>query len=90
VVALLLFKIPVLAARKTPAHTAQLDVGGSILMPVKELLKFVRTAPKKVVANHMEALNHCPTTREVLRQVLEKNYLLDKILIPADGETLNF
>ena len=70
------------------AGSASLDVGGPILMPMQELLTFVRSAPQKVIANHLEALNHCPTTREQLKQELEKKGLMAKVYIPEDGETL--
>ncbi len=70
--------------------SASLDVGKPILMPMEELVTFVRNAPGKVIANHLEALNHCPTTRLELKQELEKNDLLSKVFIPGDGETINF
>ena len=70
------------------AGSASLDVGGPILMPLEEIITFIRTAPSKVIANHLEALNHCPTTRSQLKHVLENNALLSKTLIPNDGETL--
>lgn len=70
------------------AGSASLDVGGLLLMSVDDLVAFVRDAPGRVVANHMEALNHCPTTRAKLRQALEDKGLLSNVLIPEDGETL--
>ncbi len=72
------------------AGTATLDVSRPILMPVDELIRFVRTAPGKVLANHLEALNHCPTTRAQLARELEKNGLLAKTYIPDDGEVIFF
>ena len=72
------------------AGSASLDVGGPLLMPMEEILSFVRAAPDKVVANHLEALNHCPTTRAQLQQMLEKDGLSSKTCIPQDGETLVF
>ncbi len=68
--------------------SASLDVGGPILMPLEELITFVKNAPNKVIANHLEALNHCPTTRSQLKQELEKNSLLSKVFIPSDGTTV--
>ena len=68
--------------------SASLDVGGPILMPLEELVTFVQNAPNKVIANHLEALNHCPTTRSQLKQELENNGLLSKVFIPSDGETV--
>ncbi|NOQ46844.1 MAG: MBL fold metallo-hydrolase [Desulfobulbaceae bacterium] len=83
--ALLEFKpdIAVLAA-----GCASLDVGGPILMTLEEIISFIRTAPDKVIANHLEALNHCPVPRLQLKQVLENNGLSSKTFIPNDGETL--
>lgn len=72
------------------AGSASLDVGGPILMSLKEILTFVRRAPNLVIANHLEALNHCPTTRSQLRQSLENENLLSKTNIPDDGETMIF
>jgi hypothetical protein len=59
-------------------------------MPWEELVTFVQTAPNIVIANHLEALNHCPTTRLQLKQTWEENGLLSKTLIPDDGEVLSF
>ena len=70
------------------AGTASLDVGGPILMPLDEIITFIKEAPNKVIANHLESLNHCPTTRSQLKQELEKRDLLSKTFIPHDGETL--
>jgi len=72
------------------AGRASLDIGGPILMPMEELRTFVQKAPAKVIANHLEALNHCPTTRSQLQQALSHNGLLSKVSIPSDGETLTF
>jgi len=70
------------------AGSASLDVGGPILMSLEEILTFIQKAPHKVIANHLEALNHCPTTRAQLKQALEKRGLLSKTLIPDDGQTV--
>ncbi len=72
------------------AGNARLDAGHSILMSMDELIHFTKAAPKWVVANHLEALNHCPITRLQLQRILEQENLLHKVSIPADGEVLNF
>ncbi len=72
------------------AGTAQLDAGKPILMSLDDMMEFVRLAPKKVIANHLEALNHCSTTREQLSQLLTQNGLREKVFIPGDGEVLSF
>ena len=71
------------------AGNASLDVGGDILMSMDELLAFIKLSPNKVIANHLEALNHCPITREELKNELLKNNLLEKVYIPKDGEVLD-
>ena len=58
-------------------------------MPLEDIITFVQNAPSKVVANHLEALNHCPTTRAQLKQELETRGLLSKTIIPQDGESVS-
>jgi L-ascorbate metabolism protein UlaG (beta-lactamase superfamily) len=66
--------------------SARLDLYKPILMHMQDILKFVKNAPGKVLANHMEALNHCPTKRQDLKRALEKLDLSDKVWIPDDGD----
>lgn len=68
--------------------TAQLDFFKPLLMTMEDILKFIKNAPGKVLANHLEAVNHCPTTRVELRKELERNGLSEKVEIPIDGENL--
>lgn len=72
------------------AGAAQLDVFQPLLMRMEDIVKFVRNAPGKVIANHLEAVNHCPTTRTGLQATLEQQGLRDKTLIPLDGEVMAF
>lgn len=72
------------------AGRARMDVGQPLLMSIDEVMEFIRLSPNKVIANHMEALNHCAVTRTILKEAIDKNGLSDKVLIPADGETLEF
>lgn len=72
------------------AGGASLDIGQPILMSLAEQLDFVRLAPHKVIAMHLEALNHCPITRSELRAALEQANLAAKVFIPADGDMLDF
>jgi len=55
---------------------------------MEELVTFVRKASGKVIANHLEVLNHSPTTRSQLHQALANSGLLSKGFIPGHGETL--
>ncbi|GLS90350.1 hypothetical protein GCM10007916_14170 [Psychromonas marina] len=41
-----------------------------------------------MIANHLEALNHCPAKRQTLNDTVEMNGLSDKVYIPEDGETI--
>jgi L-ascorbate metabolism protein UlaG (beta-lactamase superfamily) len=70
--------------------TARLDIGQPLLMRMSDILKFVALAPSQVLANHLEALNHCPTTRSQLKQALTENNLLSKVSIPEDGENVSY
>lgn len=72
------------------AGQAQMDVGQPLLMPTDEVMEFIKLSPGKVIANHMEALNHCPVDRQTLRSSLEAHGLSDKVFIPQDGEVLAF
>lgn len=72
------------------AGSAQLDIFQPLLMRMDDILKFVKNAPNKVIANHLEAVNHCPTTRIGLREELKKINLSDKAFIPNDGESIDF
>lgn len=67
--------------------TAQLDIFQPLLMRMDDILKFVKNAPNQVIANHLEAVNHCPTTRQQLKVEVSKIGLSDKVFIPNDGES---
>ena len=69
------------------AGSAQFDLGGRLLMDQDDMIKFTKNAPGKVYANHMEAVNHCPTTRDKLKELMRDNQILDKVIIPNDGES---
>ncbi|TDP02394.1 MBL fold metallo-hydrolase [Flavobacterium sp. 245] len=70
--------------------TARLDIGQPLLMRMNDILKFTALAPGNVFANHLEALNHCPTKREDLKMALAENNLLSKTAIPADGTFVEY
>lgn len=70
--------------------SAQLDFFQPLLMRMDDILRFVKNAPKHVLANHLEAVNHCPTTRDQLRKNLENQGLSEKVFIPNDGDSKAF
>ncbi|MEC3875509.1 MBL fold metallo-hydrolase [Chryseobacterium salviniae] len=69
---------------------AQLDFGKPLLMNMQDIIQFIKNAPGKVLANHMEALNHCPITRAQLKDELVKYSLTEKVFIPEDGQSIIF
>lgn len=73
-----------------PAGGARFDIGGDIIMGVDDVIEFTRAAPGTVVANHLQALNHCPVTRRELGAAAARAGLGGRLRIPADGETLEF
>ncbi len=71
---------------------AVLDDSGPIVMDDKQTIQICRLAPKsKVIATHMESLDHGTITRKALRAFAIENSISDEqLLIPEDGETLTF
>ena len=53
---------------------------------VKKCCEFCKTV--KIITVHMDAMNHCICTREIMRKFVEENKLSDRVLVPNDGETL--
>jgi len=60
------------------------------LPPYALFLEFVRLAPGAVVANHLEALNHCPITRDEFRKTMAEAGLAGRTRVPDYGEVLAF
>lgn len=61
-----------------------------IIMDCRQILTTLAAAPNaKVVAVHMESLDHCTVARDVLRRAAEdEGIAASRLLIPEDGETL--
>lgn len=63
--------------------------GGHITMTATDVIAAARHAPDaRVVVVHLEALNHCPMTRDELRRHTAAADLADRVHIPLDGEEL--
>lgn len=61
--------------------------GERILMNEKETIEIAKFSPKsKIIAVHMESLDHCKVTRQMIRDEAKKEKV--KVLIPNDGETI--
>lgn len=73
------------------AGAARFLEGDPIIMDAEGVIETARAAPRAtVVAVHLEALNHCPLTRAELRAAVDAAGVGQRVLIPADGETLRF
>ncbi len=69
------------------AGGARFAVGDPITMDEDDVVSVCQYAPyTKVVAVHMDTINHCLVTRADLRSRLAAEGLLDQVAIPADGD----
>ncbi len=66
--------------------------GESIAMDAEQTLTLCKTFSRPiVVATHLEALDHTTVTRDALRQtLLSQNIAAERVLIPRDGELVDF
>lgn len=71
-----------------PTGLAQLDVGAPLLLNEKEIIELTRLSKGTIIANHMDALDHCRITRKMLKQLLVSEGLINRYIIPEDGETI--
>ena len=69
-----------------PAGGARFDAGGDILMDGEDVLALARLSGGRVLVNHLEALDHCPTTRAQVRARARETGLDDRLHVPEDGE----
>ncbi|WP_224982420.1 MBL fold metallo-hydrolase [Geomonas agri] len=67
---------------------AQIIGCGSIIMGKRDVMEVCQAAPDAtIIASHMEAMNHAVLTRKELRDYLEGNGMMRRVLVPEDGET---
>jgi L-ascorbate metabolism protein UlaG (beta-lactamase superfamily) len=68
---------------------AQFNVGAPIIMSSQDVIEVCQAAPQaKVVAVHMEAVNHCRLTRQRLAKELMAANILPQVSIPQDGAVI--
>jgi L-ascorbate metabolism protein UlaG (beta-lactamase superfamily) len=73
------------------AGAAQFTDSGPITMDAGDVLSVARAAPdSRVVAVHFESINHCVLSRRELRERVEREGLAERVLIPSDGEVLEY
>ena len=70
--------------------SAQLDIFKPLLMTIEDITRFIVDAPYQVICNHLEAVNHCPTTRKGLKEHLISKGLIEKCWIPEDGDQRSY
>lgn len=73
-----------------PAGGARFDIGGEIIMGAQDVLSVCQISTGVVLANHLEALDHCPVTRRELREMGSREGLGVRLRVPDDGDTLSF
>lgn len=73
------------------AGAAQFTDSGPITMDADDVVAVAHAAPEcQVVAVHFESINHCVLSRRELRERIELEGLAERVLIPADGEIMQF
>jgi L-ascorbate metabolism protein UlaG (beta-lactamase superfamily) len=72
------------------AGAARFLVGEPIVMTAQDVVRVCLTLPTtRVIAVHLEALNHCPLTRDELQEKLREEDLLQQVEIPEDGAVID-
>jgi L-ascorbate metabolism protein UlaG (beta-lactamase superfamily) len=73
------------------AGAARFLKGEPITMSTDDVVDVCQAAPgARVIAVHMEAINHCLLTRAALRAQLKGIHVDAQVEIPADGQTVSF
>lgn len=71
------------------AGAAQFLTGDPITMTPADVIQVCRAVPQaRVLAVHMDTVNHCLVRRTDLQQVLHENNLGRAVIIPQDGEVV--
>ena len=73
------------------ACAAALKFFGRLIMDQHDVMKVHEAAPNaKLVISHMESVPHATVTRAEMRDFAEKHGFMGSIVIPADGETVEY
>ena len=66
-------------------------IEGSLIMGKDGILHMYKAMPDaKIIAVHMDAVNHTTITSDETREFVRDNSLQDRVYIPREGETLKF
>jgi L-ascorbate metabolism protein UlaG (beta-lactamase superfamily) len=72
------------------AGAAQFNVGDPITMTAEDVIRVANAVPNaKIVAVHMDTINHCLLTRAMLADAVANAGLSERVLVPGDGETIS-
>ncbi|MBP3040357.1 MBL fold metallo-hydrolase [Bacillaceae bacterium Marseille-Q3522] len=70
---------------------ARMIIGKPITMAKEEIVKIAKDAKdSKIIAVHLEAVNHCTLSRDELNRYLKENDVSNQVAVPYDGEVLTF
>lgn len=65
--------------------------GGSLVMGKDDFYEVYKVAPNaKIIAVHMEAVNHWALSREELKSFINEKGMSSNVLVPDDGESYSF
>ncbi|UNT71687.1 MBL fold metallo-hydrolase (plasmid) [Bacillus sp. N447-1] len=65
--------------------------GGSLIMGKDDVYEVYTAAPNaKIIAVHMEAVNHWALSREDLKSFINEKGITSNVLVPDDGESYTF
>ena len=68
-------------------HAESIMDDSGMIMGKEDVLKCVEFYEKcKVIAVHMDAINHCMHTRAMVRDFVKEKKIEEKVIIPEDGE----
>lgn len=66
----------------------QFFTGGSLVMNKDDVYEVYKAAPSaKIIASHMEAVNHWGLSREELKGFIQEKGIGSNVLVPNDGDT---
>ena len=68
-------------------HSETIIDDSAIFMGKEDILKCLEFHNKyKVIALHMDAINHCMHSRAMVREFIKEKKIEDKVFVPEDGE----
>lgn len=72
-------------------YAKTLDYNESIIMGTADVAKAAARMPEsKIVAVHMDAINHCTVSRKNMRSFVKNRNLDKQVYVPDDGKTIIF